>query len=159
MKVSIKYIFIAILVSCGLYLFYNFLADAAYGEQNWIFRKMSYSVEESVERGVFVRKLNHRVDSFSGPEFYFEAFIEKAFTYGHKSVNETILMEGTQFPYRLSFESRPIPELSIFIKRDQLSKFDSSNSVWGYLKSPYLIDTIVLEIRGEGIKSGSIKVW
>ncbi len=159
MKDNIKYIFIILLISCGLYLFYDFLADAAYGEQNWIFRKMSYSVVESVERRVFVRKLDYKVDSFSGPEFFFEAFIEKAFTYGHESVKETILMEGTEFPYSLSFNSRPTPVLGIFIKRDQLSKFDSSNSVWGYLKRPYLADTILLEIRGEGIKSGIIKVW
>ena len=120
---------------------------------------MSDSIEESAKRGVFVKKLNYEVDSFSGPNFFFEAFIEKAFTHGHKSVHETILMEGTKYPFSLSFNSGPTQAIGVFIRRDQLSKFDSSNSVWGYLKNPYLTDTVILEIRGEGIKSGIIKVW
>jgi hypothetical protein len=159
MKNGIKYFFIILFVIFGLYLFYDFLADAAYGEQHWIFRKMSDSIEESKGRGVFIKKLNFKVDSFSGRPFPFEAFIEKAFTHGHNSVNETVLMEGTSFPYSFSFNSRPNQAIGVFIRRDQLIKFDSTNAVWGYLKNPYLADTIVLEIRGEGIRSGIIKVW
>ncbi len=87
MKSVVKIILTLLLAGCGFYLFYNFLADASYGEQNWLFRKMSDPVAESVKRGVFVKKLNYEVDSFSAPNFFFEAFIEKAFTHGHKSLH------------------------------------------------------------------------
>ena len=159
MKSLIKTTGILFLIILLAFCLYNFLADAAYDDQHWIYRKMSDSIEESVKRGVFVKELNYKIDSFAGSSFKFEAFIEKAFTHGHKSVHETILIEATKFPYRLSFNSRPNNAIGIFIRPDQLEKFDSSNAVWGFLKYPKLPDTIILEIRGEGIKSGLIKVW
>lgn len=142
-----------------VYYVLDFISGMGYDKQHWTYRKKSRSSNESIERGVFVKTLNIRIDSFSGRNFEFEAFIEKAFTHGHKSAKETLVLLNTNYPYRLSFNSRPTPEIGIYIREGDLSKFDSCNSVWGFLKHPELKDTITLEIFIEGIKSGVIKVW
>ena len=159
MKKVIKIVLVVLACLFLLYQLYESLADAAYDKQHWIYRKMSDSIKESIERGVFVKELHFKIDSFSGPSFQFEVFIEKAFTHGHQSVNETILMADTKFPYSLSFNSRPRQEVGVFIRPNELNKFDSANAVWGFLKRPVLHDTVILEIRGEGLKYGLIKVW
>lgn len=103
--------------------------------------------------------MNYRIDSFSGILTDFKPFIEKGFKWGYHSSKETVPLETTNYPYQLSFNSRPRQEITITIREDQLEKFDSSNAVWGYLKQPVLPDTVILEIRGENIQSGIIKVW
>ena len=86
-------------------------------------------------------------------------YIEKGFKYGYHSSKETRELKNTQFPYQLSFNHRPAPNITVLIRSEDLKKFDSTKSSWGYLRKPTLSDTIVLEIRGEGVQTGIIKVW
>ncbi len=130
-----------------------------YGYNKGTYRVATSDIHESKERGVFVKELNFSVDSFSGSLGNFIPYIEKGFRYGKHSSKVTDSLVNTNYPYQLSFAYRPTYELTITIKKEDLVKFDSSNNVWGYLKSPYLKDTITLEIRGENIRNGIIKVW
>lgn len=129
------------------------------GYRKWEHRVATDSKEESEKRGVFIKELSFKIDSFSGDPFEFKPYIEKGFRFSKKSSEETIPITGSQFPFQLSFNSRPTKQLNILIRDDQLTKFDSSDASWGYLKEPALHDTIILIIGGENIKSGIIKVW
>lgn len=127
-----------------------------YGYKKWKYRKCSYSIEESIKRGVFVKKLNYQIDSFYGTPFKFEPFIEKGFKWGYNTSNETVLIPDSKFPFQLSYNYRPNETITILMQDDQFKKFDSSG--W-CLRSPQLPDTVLLKIGGEGVKSGIIKVW
>jgi len=159
MKSALKIGIILFVIFVLGYFVLDFIIGAGYDEQHWTYRKGSRSSNESIERGVFVKSLNFKIDSFSGRTFQFEVFIEKAFTHGYKSAKETLLITNTDFPFTLSFNSRPMQEIGVYIRESDLSKFDSCDAVWGFLKHPELQDTITLEILGEGIKSGVIIVW
>lgn len=130
-----------------------------YGYKKWKNRASTLSIEESKKRGVFVMELNYKIDSFSGVLKNFRPYIEKGFRYGYRSSRETRELVNSQYPYQLSFNYRPTEKITILIKPEELKKFDSANNSWGYLKSPYLSDTIILDIGGENIRSGLIKVW
>ena len=125
-----------------------------YGYEKWKYRKHSLSIEESVQRGVFVKKLNYKIENFNGQTFPFEVFIEKGFRWGHHSSEETVLVKDSNFPFQMSFPYRPTKAIGILISIDQLTKFDSSGFS---LQNPQLPDTIMLKI--EGSNTGIIKVW
>lgn len=130
-----------------------------YGYKKWENRASTLSIEESKERGVFVKELDYKIDSFSGALKNFKPYIEKGFKYGYHSSKETRDLINSQYPYQLSFNYRPTENVTILIRSDELKKFDSSNNSWGYLKYPNLKDTIILDIGGDGIHSGNVKVW
>ncbi len=130
-----------------------------YGYEKWKTRKGTNLIEESKNRGVFVKLLNYRVENFSDSLIFFKPYIERGFKYGWHSSDVTIPLNESRYPYQLSFNSGPSSQLGIFIKKDQLGKFDSSDGVWGYLKKPFLPDTIVLEIRKDKNKKAIIKLW
>lgn len=161
MKQYVKIFSIVIIICAAIFLAIGYLSSYIgwYGYRKWEHRSASTSLQESINRGVFVKELNFKIDSFSGPSFDFKPFIERGFRFGKDSAGETVPIAGSQFPYQLSFNYRPIQQIGVTIRKDQLSKFDSSNAVWGYLKLPMLPDTIILDIKGENIKSGLIKVW
>jgi hypothetical protein len=102
-KIIIGLLSLALIAVAWIYI----QSKIAYPEQYWEFRKASQSSAESIKRGVFIKNLNFKIDSFSGDSLPFEGIIEKAFTYGKSSIDETILLKKTDFPYRLSFNSRP----------------------------------------------------
>ena len=114
---------------------------------------------ESKKRGVFVKELNYKIDSFNGVLESFHPYIEKGFKFGYHSSEDTRELTNSKYPYQLSFDSRPTEAITILIRPGDLKKFDSANLTRGYLIYPNLKDTIVLEIHGENIKSGIIKVW
>lgn len=155
---SVK-IFLGTLVGLGLvYYVWDFFGKVAYGDKG-SYRVASSTIDESVKRGMFIRELHFKIDSFSGTPFKFEAFIEKGFRYGRTTVHETVSLLNSSFPYQLGFNYRPNLATTVTIREDQLQKFDSANASWGYLKKPELPDTIILNINGENIHSGLIKVW
>jgi hypothetical protein len=124
-------------------------------------RKGSMDIQESKKRGVFVKELNFEVVGYSGDLNGFKPFIEKAFTWGYRTSEETVPWTNTEYPYRLIFNYSPTPEVSVFIRHEDLIKFDSANTSWGFMKEPRLSDTIILSIGGENIPRDSafIKVW
>ena len=129
-----------------------------YGYEQWKYRHGTTSIEEAKERGIFVKELNFSVQNYSGDLYNFKPYIEKGFAYGNHSSEVTVPIK-TGFPYQLSFDYKNHQGFGIFIEEKELLKFDSAGAVWGYLKQPFLKDTVVLKIRGKGIHSGEIKVW
>ena len=124
--------------------------------EKWKFRKHSNSIQESIRRGVFEKKLNYIVEGYEGVKFEFEPFIERGFRWGRRTSEETIPIDGSNFPYQLSYNNRLNDSIGILMRQDQYHKFDSSIR---YLRSPNLPDTIIFKIEGKGVVSGIIKVW
>jgi len=161
MKRILKYLLAGTLLTIVAFLLLGYISSFIgwYGYKKWQYRVGSQSVQESKKRNVFVKELNFKIDSFSGSLGNFQPFIEKGFKYGYHSSEDTRNLENTQYLYQLSFNYRPTDSIAVSIRKDQLEKFDSADYCWGFLKKPYLSDTIILEIRGENVKSGIIKVW
>lgn len=107
-----------------------------YGYKKWKHRASTQSIEESKARGVFIREVHYRVDSFNGPLGKFKPYIEQGLRYGRHSSKQTMPLELTSYPYQLSFSYRPMGNVTILIKSEDLKKFDSANNSWGYLRSP-----------------------
>jgi hypothetical protein len=130
-----------------------------YGYKKWRYRVATASIEESKKRRVFIKELHYEVDSFQGTLKDFRPYIEKGFKYGRHTSEETVPLKNTNYLYQLSFNFPPTGEISLHIKKDQLEKFDSSDLVRGYLKSPNLSDTIIVNINAENNKTGIIRIW
>lgn len=158
MNQTIKYIFITVFILLIAFLGIGYLSSYIgwYGYKKWELRKHSNSINESITRNTFIKKLNYKIYDFDGIPFKFEPFIEKGFKWGHNTSEQTILLTESEFPYQLSYNYRPNKEITILMRDDQFKKFDSLG--WA-LTNPQLPDTIILKIGGEGIKSGIIKVW
>lgn len=131
-----------------------------YGYQKWKYRIGTDLIRESKQRRVFVKELNYKiVDSVNLKGFYFKPYIEKGFRYGYRSMEDTKIDTYTKYPYNLSYERNKKDSVVLNIFPEDKEKLDSSDAVWGYLKQPYLKDTIRIEIEGAGKQKGIIKVW
>ena len=131
-----------------------------YGYQKWKYRGGTTTIKESKQRKVFVKELNYKiVDSANLKGFYFKPYIEKGFRYGYHSMEDTRIDTYTRYPYNLSYERNKKDSVVLNIFPEDKEKLDSSDAVWGYLKQPYLKDTIRIEIEGAGKQKGIIKVW
>ncbi|MEJ7740171.1 MAG: hypothetical protein WKF97_22345 [Chitinophagaceae bacterium] len=161
MKKVFKVLFIVLILFVLGYISLGYISSffGWYGYKKWEHRAATLSIEESQKRGVFVLELHYKIDSFTGDLNNFRPYIEKGFKYGYHSSQETRQLTNSQYPYQLSFNYRPTQDITILIRPGELNKFDSANNSWGYLKSPYLKDTIILDIGGENISPGLIKVW
>lgn len=161
MKKIIKYSVVALIILGSMFFALGYLSSFVgwYGYKKWRYRTASQSIKESKERRVFVKALHYKVEGYTGKLGNFEPFIEKGFKFGYHSSKETRPLENSAYPYQLSFNYRPDTILTVSIRNDQLIKFDSFNTSWGYLKEPTLPDTIILTINGENIQPGIVKVW
>ena len=130
-----------------------------YGYKKWLYRVATSNLEESKARGVFIKELQFQIDGFPVKKINFRPYIEKGFKYGLHSSRETVPLANSNYPYQLSFHLQVSEKIGVLIKDGELKKFDSSNSTRGFLKYPILKDTIYMEIIGENIHSGIIKVW
>lgn len=160
----IKYLRLLLVGVVILVLVYFILGYASsyvgwYGYKKWKYRVATSDIDESKRRGVFVKELHFQIDSFSTTIEGFIPYIEKGFKYGRHSSEVTELLTNSNYPYQLSFNFRSSQKMGLMINEDQLMKFDSSGKVRGFLKQPFLKDTIVVQIIGEKIRSGIIKVW
>ena len=124
----------------------------------WKERVATRDIDDAKRRGVFIKELHYRIDNFADT-LDFHPFIEKGFHYGKGSYEETVIMENTQYPYQLSYNVFPKKQTYIFIEKQDLQKFDSTDGTWGYLKAPRLTDTVTLEIRARHMEGGKIRVW
>lgn len=141
-----------------LYIIVGYLSSYMgwYGYEKWKYRKYSTTVQEAINRGTLVKKLNYRIDSFQGAPFPFEPFLEKGYKWGKKSSDETIILKNTLYPFQFSYNYKPNEIITIRLREDQINKFDS---IGRCLTKPHLVDTVILEIGGENIKTGLVKVW
>lgn len=162
MKKSII-IFIGIIIFCTLlyYVFGLFSSSVGwYGYQKWKDRRGTSTIEKSKQRKVLIKQLNYKIiDSANLKGFYFKPYIEKGFRYGYHSMEDTRIDNFSHYPYNLSYERNKIDSISLDIFPDDKKKLDSSGIVWGYLKQPYLKDTIRIRIDGAGNQKGIIKIW
>jgi hypothetical protein len=129
-----------------------------YGYKKWTYRNQSDSMEDSKRRGVFIKELHFEVDSFTRNMGWFKPYLERGFRWGYNSTEETLFLV-TDYPYQIAFQNNVKESIYPRFREDQLAKFDSSNVVRGYFKYPHLKDTMILVIYGEGINSGTIKIW
>jgi len=109
MKQIIKYLLIFFFILLIIYYGIGYLSSYVgwTAQEPWKYRKHSTSISESISRGMFVKKLNYRIDSFYEVPFKFEPFIEKGFKWGHHTSDETVPLNGSLFPYQLSYNYRP----------------------------------------------------
>jgi hypothetical protein len=158
---TLKVIIFALLTIVAGYYILGYASSFVgwYGYQKWKYRVHTKSIADAKRRKVFVQALHYKVDSFSGSLGDFAPYIEKGFKYGYHSSEDTRALTNTQFPYQLSFNYRPTKDITVTIRHEDLKKFDSANSSWGFLRKPALNDTIILQIRGKDIRTGTIKVW
>lgn len=160
---KVFFVFISvILFSIILYYAYGLFSSSVgwYGYQKWKYRISTDSINESKQRRVFIKELNYKiVDSANLKGFYFKPYIEKGFRYGYHSMDETRIDNYSQYPYNLSYERNIKDSIVLNIFPEDKKKLDSSDVVWGYLKQPYLQDTIRIEIEGMGKQKGIIKIW
>jgi len=156
-------IFISIVTLCT-FLYYAFGVFSSsvgwYGYQKWKYRMLTSDMEKAKQRKVFVKELNYKiVDSANLKGFYFKPYIEKGFKYGYHSMEDTRIDTYTKYPYNLSYERNKKDSIVLNIFPEDKKKLDSSDVFWGYLKQPYLKDTIRIEIEGMGKQKGIIKIW
>lgn len=117
-------------------------------------------IQSSKQRRVFVKELEYKIiDSANLKGFHFKPYIEKGFRYGHHSMEETRVERYSRYPYNLSYERNKSDSIVLNIFPEDKEKLDSSDVIWGYLKQPYLRDTIRIEIEGGGKQKGTIKIW
>ena len=169
-----KYLPLIILIGFLIYLIFPAINNyfGWYGYKYWTFRVHSQNISESKQRKIFVKELKYKfVDSIQMNGFYFKPFIEKGFKFGKHSMQETYPIKNSKYPYNLNFEWGKNPysikdknkmneSISVFIKKEDLEKIDSSDAVWGYLEQPKLRDTITIEYSNYDFsKTGTIKVW
>src|SRR3954453_18688335 len=69
-----------------------------YSHEHYKYRKGSTDIPEAKQRGVFIRQLNYKVEGYSGDLYGFTPFIEKAYTWGYHTSQETKLWTNTNYP-------------------------------------------------------------
>ena len=163
MRQTAKWIGVILLIVVSGYYAFGYLSSYIgwYGYQKWRHRVGTNNIEESKRRGVFIKELHYRVEGYSGDLAGFTPYIERGFTYGRHSAKETVPLSGSNYPYQLSFSYMPSAKFGVLVQEQDLKKFDSSNAVWGYMRQPFLSDTVTLDVGGENIPKGTavIKVW
>lgn len=168
MKIN-KFKIFAVFVALGAFLYYLFGVFSSsvgwYGYRKWEHRIGSTSIQESKRRKVFVKELNFMIiDSNNLKGFDFKPYIERGFKYGKHSMNETVIERQSNYPYNLSYERNKNDSIALDIFIEDKKKLDSSDVNWGFLKNPYLKDTIRIQIIGAKDsrgrkKNGIIKIW
>lgn len=131
-----------------------------YGYKVWENRIKTEKIEESKQRKVFVKELNYKIE-YSGnmQRFYFIPYLEKGFKVSNKSIKDTRIIAKTKYPYNICFERNLKDSIAIYYKKEDEKKLDSFDGYWGYLKRPYLKDTLYLQMDGEDNNTGTIKIW
>jgi len=160
-KIAIVFTGLCLIGILLYYLFGLFSSSVGwYGYKKWKYRVGTTSILESKNRKIFVKHLNYQiVDSSNLKGFHFRPYIEKGFRYGYHSMDETRIDTYTKYPYNLSYERNKKDSIVLNIFPEDRVKLDSSDVNWGYLKQPYLQDTIRIKIEGVTNQKGIIKIW
>ena len=159
---SQKGIVVLIFVFLTLMLVINFFFTPYilwYAKKEWLPRRASKTIEESMRRGVFVKKLEFVSDSSFRFLDHTEIFLEKGFRYKDMS-EETGALIGSQYPYQLVYPTVPEQDTRIILDPVNAGVFDSTSYFWGYLKEPHIRDTLFFRIKiGNEKKEYAIKAW
>lgn len=131
-----------------------------YGYKVWENRSGTETIKESKERKVFVKELQYHIE-YSGDlkKLHFIPYVEKGFKVSNKSIKDTRILTKTRYPYNICFERNLKDSIAIYYKKQDEKKLDSFDGYWGYLKEPYLKDTVYLQIDGVNNNKGIIKIW
>jgi hypothetical protein len=159
LKQSVKTTLIVALIAVVAYFGFGYINSyfGWYSHQHWKQRKGSMDINDARKRGVFVKELDYKVEGYSGDLYGFKPFIEKAYTWGYHTSEQTVPWTNTNYPYQISFSYARSSNFGVLLTNEGDAQVDSSGR---YLKSPYLNDTMILEIGGEGVPRGArIKVW
>jgi hypothetical protein len=158
MKKYIKPLLIFVLIVVAAYYGFGYINSyfGWYSHKHWTQRKGSTDINEAKNRKVFIKQLHFSVEGYSGNLFEFIPFIEKAYTWGHDTSEETVRWTNTNYPYQIGFSYKRTSNFGVLISDKNLKRVDSSDSSWLYLKQPILKDTLVLEVGGEKIPRGAI---
>jgi hypothetical protein len=158
---------VAIGASAGIALFYVLFSITSEAmnyknTRNYQKRRLTFNIEEAKKKGVLVKELHHKIDSFNG-SLDFRPYIERAFKYG-KDTTSFVPLTTTNYPFRLGFNKVFDSSVFVYLMDEELNKFDSSagsgyHGASGYLVKPVLRDTITLGIRRRDEALGTIKVW
>jgi hypothetical protein len=156
-----KVILVGISLAVAIYFILGYLSSYVgwEGYKKWEYRVATAEMQESKRRGVFVKELNFVVEHYPDTLKDFKPYIERGFKYGRHSSEETTPLTGSDYPYQLSFNYKTSKKVGPLIMPDELKKFDSCNATTGYLASPRLKDTIIVNLVGEYGDSGIVKVW
>lgn len=131
-----------------------------YGYGKWKYRGRTSSIKDSKSRKVFVKELNYKIiDSANFKNFQFKPYLERGFSYGKHSMEDTRIWSNSNFSYNISYERNLKDSIVLYFIQESIEKLDSSDVVWGYSKTPYLKDTLTLTIEGANNHYGSIKIW
>jgi len=162
MKQIIILIAIGIVIAITGYIALGYLSSYIGwdGYRKWEHRVGTSRIEDAKKRGVFVKELKFTVENYAGSLGGFRPYIERGFKYGRHTSEETVPLTGSDYPYKLSFNKDSISGIGFLIRDSSLWKFDSADACWGYLRTPELKDTILVDIAGEHIpRGGFIKVY
>lgn len=134
-----------------------------YGYKKWEPRRSTFGkVEESKNRGVFVKKISYKKEKKDNIEF--DLYIEKGFRYGIHSSSDTRIIEDSEYLYQLPKPIDVLPDDIAFVILNSTS-FDSIFNHNILLEKPQIKDTIIIElrkfdtIRRKWNSINSIKAW
>lgn len=98
-----------------------------YGYRKWEYRQDTTSPRESIQRGVFVKKLNFAITPDSLMKNYKDQdtlfYIEKGYTWGYFSMNDTRVLSAKETKYPFQLIRRGIDV--VYLERDNLKIQDS----------------------------------
>jgi len=130
------------------------------GYKMWENRSKTNTIVDSKKRKVFVKELNYKIlDSTNLGEFHFKPYLERGYRVGRYSYHETKIITNTDYPYNICFERNLKNSIAVYYSDNSKKKLDSFDGYWGYLKNPYIKDTLYLILDGEKIDQKRIKIW
>jgi hypothetical protein len=163
MKKGFKYLIIGtVSVLLFVYIFLPYASSYIgwYGYSKWKYRHRTDSIQTSKNRNVFVKQLNYEIVGSAGyKNFRFTPYLEKGFKYSKHSSEDTRIIHNSSYPYNICYERNLNDSIVLRFNEDSVKKLDSSDVVWGYSKTPYLKDTLMLIIEGQQKHTGLIKIW
>ncbi|MGN7757505.1 hypothetical protein ACTJIV_08500 [Chryseobacterium sp. 22532] len=163
MKKGFKYLIIGtISILFFVYIFLPFASNYIgwYGYSKWKYRHGTDNIQMSKNRNIFIKQLNYKIiDSAGFKNFRFTPYLEKGFKYGKHFSEDTRIIQNSSYPYNICYERNLKDSIVLRFTEDSVKKLDSSDVVWGYSKTPYLKDTLMLIIEGPREHAGLIKIW
>jgi hypothetical protein len=141
-------------------VFYFLSTIGWWGYEKWKPRRSTFgNIKESVDRKVFIRKMNYT----SSLELKnFNVYIERGFRYGYFSSEQTRLLKNDKFPFQLCYNQIEIDTINNYSFESNINTPYDSISVL-FLKNPKLEKEYVIKISKLVSKKwdsiGYIKVW
>ncbi|EZH71292.1 hypothetical protein ATO12_11050 [Aquimarina atlantica] len=166
MKTSFKILIAIIIIFLIGFLIINSFSGW-YGYEKWKYRRYTYGdIISSKKRGVFVKDLEYSIELDSiNYSFDLNVFVEKGFSYGKHSSQETIVLNETDHPYQISLPIRDTTQQISFNvhMNDTINTYKDNGVI--LLKKPFIKDTLTVDLSKFDNSSrkwnsiGKIKIW